>query len=172
MDVVEQAYAFAELAHRGQVRKYTGEPYINHPMEVAIMVRNAGGTQAMIAAALLHDVVEDTDKTMTDIHNEFGFEVMQMVNDLTDVSQPSDGNRAVRKEVDRLHIFAGSPESKTIKLADLISNSHSIVKHDPEFARTYIKEKQELLKVLKAGNPDLYAQATALVEEAVIQLGL
>lgn len=172
MDLVEQAYAFAELAHRGQVRKYTGEPYINHPMEVASMVRAAGGSQAMIAAALLHDVVEDTDKTMTDIHNEFGFEVMQMVNDLTDVSQPQDGNRAVRKQIDAMHTSAGSPNSKTIKLADLISNTRSIVQHDPEFARTYIPEKQELLKVLKQGNAELYAQATALVDEAVIQLGL
>ena len=65
----------------------------------------------------------------------------ELVDDLTDVSKPQDGNRATRKELDRQHTAKASPDAKTIKLADLISNSRSIMKDDPNFAKVYMKEK-------------------------------
>src|SRR5690606_38890864 len=82
----------------GQKRKYTGEPYILHPMSVAgIVATTPFATKTMIAAALLHDVVEDTTYTLKDIEDRFGKEVARLVDWLTDLSTPADGNRAKRK---------------------------------------------------------------------------
>ena len=88
MNTVERARIFATAAHAavGQTRKYTGEPYIVHPIEVAKIVENHGGSNAMIAAALLHDVLEDTSVTFDVLETEFGSEVAELVLWLTDVS--------------------------------------------------------------------------------------
>lgn len=171
-EFVHKAYQFAKKAHEGQKRKYSGEPYINHPIEVMQTVSTVPHTDRMLAAALLHDVQEDCGVRNSQIAEEFGPFVAMFVDDLTDVSKPEDGNRAKRKEIDRDHTAKALPFSKTIKLADLISNSRSIVKHDKDFARVYIKEKELLLGVLTEGDATLYAQAKQIVEEAKKELGL
>jgi (p)ppGpp synthase/HD superfamily hydrolase len=160
-DIVERARMFATAAHAavGQLRKYTFEPYIVHPAEVAGIVAEAGGTPEMIAAAWLHDTVEDTGVTSELIRAEFGDEVATLVGWLTDVSRPDHGNRAARKAVDRAHTAAAPAEAQTIKLADLICNTKSIVAHDPKFAVTYLAEKRELLEVMTKGNPRLRERA-------------
>jgi (p)ppGpp synthase/HD superfamily hydrolase len=152
---------FATAAHAavGQLRKYTFEPYIVHPAEVAGIVAEAGGTPEMIAAAWLHDTVEDTGVTSELIRAEFGDEVATLVGWLTDVSRPDHGNRAARKAVDRAHTAAAPAEAQTIKLADLICNTKSIVAHDPKFAVTYLAEKRELLEVMTKGDPRLRERA-------------
>lgn len=80
---------------------------------------------------------------------------------LTYVRQPSDGNRAARKAIDRAHTAQESAEVKTIKLANLIDNSHCIVARDPDFAKVYLAEKAALLEVLGEGegDPTLFAMA-------------
>ncbi len=169
---VARAYLFARNAHEGQVRKYTGEPYIVHPVEVMETIRSVEHTEDMLIAALLHDCVEDCDVTIKEIDYLFGCAVRAMVADLTDISTPSDGNREKRKTIDRFHTSESSWESKTIKLADLISNSKSILEHDKEFAKVYIKEKELLLEVLTEGDPTLYAQAKDIVDKAKKELGI
>jgi (p)ppGpp synthase/HD superfamily hydrolase len=162
MDVVRKAQVYAMAAHAavGQKRKYTGEPYIVHPAEVAKIVAGVpGATPDMVAAAWLHDVVEDTGCTFTDIHMAFGIDIATLVQWLTDVSKPEDGNRAVRKAIDREHTAAAPAEAQTIKLADLISNSRSIMAHDPEFARVYLAEKRALLEVMTRGDAGLHERA-------------
>jgi (p)ppGpp synthase/HD superfamily hydrolase len=143
----------------GQLRKYTYEPYIVHPAEVAGIVASIGGTESQIAAAWLHDVVEDTGVTIEVIRAEFGDEIATLVGWLTDVSRPEQGNRAVRKAIDRAHTAAAPGAAQTVKLADLISNTRSIVEHDAKFAETYLSEKRELLKVMTKGDPVLLARA-------------
>ena len=163
IDIVRKAQVYAMAAHAavGQKRKYTGEPYIVHPGEVASIVAGVpGSTPDMVAAAWLHDVVEDTGCTFTDIHMAFGIDIATLVGWLTDVSQPQDGNRAVRKAMDREHTARAPAEAQTIKLADLISNSKSIIAHDPEFARTYLEEKRLLLAVMTRGDAGLHAEAS------------
>ena len=162
--LIFDALCFAKEAHEGQVRKYTGEPYIVHPIEVAQIVRSVTTNTQMIAAALLHDVVEDTYVTNEVILAFFGHTVAELVQMLTDVSKLEDGNRRVRKELDRQHIAAASPAAKTIKLADLISNTANIVKHDEHFAKVYMREKKALLEVLTEGDPQLYAMAEGIVK--------
>lgn len=162
MDVIEKARVFATAAHAAvkHVRKYTGDPYIVHPAEVARIVASVpGSTPDMIAAAYLHDVVEDTGVTIEVIRGEFGIDIATLVGWLTDVSKPEDGNRAVRKARDREHSAAAPAEAQTVKLADLISNSRSIVEHDPAFAVTYLEEKRLLLAVMNKGDPTLMAEA-------------
>jgi (p)ppGpp synthase/HD superfamily hydrolase len=157
-----RAKAFATVAHQGQVRKYTGEPYINHPAAVVELVRTVPHTQEMLAAAWLHDVVEDTDTTLIEVRDRFGLKVAAYVLFLTDVSKPEDGNRATRKALDRVHLTTAPPKAMTIKLADLIHNTGSIVKYDPKFAEVYLAEKRLLLEVLTGGDRDLYAWAHQL----------
>ena len=163
MAVVKRALEFATEAHKGQVRKDTGEPYIAHPIEVMGLVKQVVDDPEMQAAALLHDVVEDTPVSIKEIKDEFGPRVAALVSDLTDVSKPEDGSRAVRKELDRQHSAQASPEAQTIKLADLISNSKSIMEHDPKFAKVYMREKTALLEVLVQGHPTLHKQASDIV---------
>ena len=166
MNVVHKAQVFAIAAHSAvkQVRKYTGEPYYVHPAEVARIVAGVpGSTPDMVAAAWLHDVVEDTGCTFTDIHMAFGIDIATLVGWLTDVSKPEDGNRAVRKAMDRAHTADAPAEAQTIKLADLISNSRSIMAHDPAFARTYLEEKRLLLAVMTRGDAGLHAEAGRFV---------
>ena len=169
MNTVERAKVFATAAHAAvsQKRKYTGESYIVHPAEVASIVEGIGGTPQMIAAAWLHDTVEDTGVTFDVIEDAFGIQVRMLVDWLTDVSVPSDGNRATRKAIDRRHIAAAPADAQTVKLADLISNTRSIVQHDPKFAVTYLEEKTELLKVLTKGDARLLNQAQELVAESL-----
>lgn len=163
----ERADEFAERAHSSisQVRKYTNDPYIVHPRAVAKIVASVLLSSEIYAAALLHDVVEDTPVTLDEIRNEFGDYVAELVEMVTDVSRPEDGNRKTRKEIDRQHLAKASPEGKTIKLADLIDNSRNIVEHDPSFAKVYMKEKKELLTVLKDGNERLYKIAEDIVNK-------
>ena len=169
--VVKQAMRFAANAHIEQVRKYTGEPYIVHPIAVAKIVQGVTyDDDNMIAAALLHDTVEDTGVTSEDIQYNFGDDIESLVWWLTkpDVI----GNRAYRTHCYREHLAKATPRAKTIKLADLIHNTQSIVEHDPKFAVTYLREKDELLKVLKEGNSKLWRQAFELTRISKFRLGM
>lgn len=168
MDLIKKARKFATRAHKGQFRKYTGEPYIVHPIAVAETVRLHGGSDEMVAAALLHDTIEDTNVTYDDVRKEFGITVAGLVRELTDTSSPSDGNRAVRKEIDRRRLAKASADAQTIKLADLIDNTTSIVAHDPGFAKVYLKEKEALLKVMNKGLADLRVTAWCQVAHEVL----
>jgi (p)ppGpp synthase/HD superfamily hydrolase len=168
MDTLEgRALEFAKAAHEeiGQRRKYSNEPYIVHPMAVAKLVKSVPHTPEMIAAALMHDTVEDTNIELADIERDFGPKVAQLVDELTDVSRPHHGNRTVRKELDRQHLAKASPEAKTVKLADLIDNSRDIITQDPGFARKYMKEMKALLEVLREGDSHLYSVASEIVRK-------
>jgi len=169
MDIIEKAIAFATEAHEGQVRKYTGLPYIIHPLAVASKVAEVTDDKNMYCAAILHDVVEDTKFSLDDIKYSFGADIEELVFWLTDISQPKHGKRSVRKSIDREHIGRAPKEAKTIKLADLIHNTQSIVKHDERFAKVYMQEKRLLLDVLQEGNEELHKQASHIVFEYEIK---
>lgn len=163
--IEERAMVFA-MGHHARIkqrRKYTNEPYINHPEAVAELVRSVPHTEEQLAAAWCHDTVEDTGATLDDVRRELGDHVASLVEMLTDVSKPEDGNRAVRKALDLEHIAKASTEAKTIKLADLINNSESILDHDPDFARVYLEEKARLLEVLRDGDHTLHTMAVRIV---------
>ena len=166
-----RAAAWAFHFHEGQKRKYTGEPYWIHCGGVANLVREVAHTEEMLAAAWMHDLVEDTDVTLDEIRAEFGGTVAELVGWLTDVSRPEDGNRETRKAMDRRRLSEAPPPAKTIKVADLIDNVHTIVQHDPEFARVYLREKRLLLdEALCGADYALWAEADAIVKNALKEL--
>ena len=158
MTPINQALIFATQAHASidQRRKYTDEPYIVHPIEVMMLVRDHGGTEAMQMAAVLHDVVEDTPTRVSHVFLRFGGEVAGMVWALTDTEI---GNRDQRVVKARDRLAKASAEVQTIKVADLISNTRTIVKRDPGFAKVYIP----LLEVLRKADPELRRLAWSMI---------
>lgn len=94
-----RARRYATKAHAAidQRRKYTDDPYIVHPQAVMELVRSVPHTEEMLAAAWLHDTVEDTPTTLGDIDSHFGPKVAELVRMLTNVSHAEDGNRFERK---------------------------------------------------------------------------
>ena len=156
-----KAREFAFFYHNkiNHVRKYTGEPYTVHLASVVEIVRSVPHTEEMICAAWLHDVVEDTTATHQDVFMNFGIRIASLVEQLTDVSKLSDGNRAIRKEIDRQHLAKASPKAKTVKLADIIDNTVSITQYDPGFAKIFLAEKAKLMEVLTEGDATLYQLA-------------
>src|SRR5690625_2468627 len=91
--LVLQAYEMAEDAHAGQERQ-SGEPYIIHPIGVAEILAELGMDTATICAALLHDVVEDTDKTLEDIASQFGEEAAALVDGVTKLERVKTASKA------------------------------------------------------------------------------
>jgi len=167
-DMVLKAKIFATQAHAlvEQKRKYTGEDYIVHPARVAKIVRDFGGSDAQIAAAWLHDTVEDTDVDILDVRMEFGNVIGDIVDGLTDVSQPSDGNRKLRKAMDRAHSADASATAQFVKCADIIDNSADISANDPSFSKVYKKEMLELLTVMdKVKDTDIFTVALDSVQK-------
>lgn len=166
----EKARVFATAAHAaaGQVRKWTGDPYIVHPEEVVKILTThvAQCSDNMRAAGYLHDVVEDTKVTLDLIIAEFGTAVADIVDGLTSKESPEDGNRQVRKHKEMIRLSKCSWQVKTIKLADLISNTHTIAEHDKHFASTYMAEKRMMLDhALKDGDEVLWAIADDIVRK-------
>lgn len=154
---------YAELKHGKQVRKFSNAPYIEHLDNVANWFwENLGGEREfqpteeelfLTTVAYLHDTLEDTDATKEEIETLFGKEVLDTVVMLTDVSKPSDGNRAVRKAIDREHLSKASDMAKLVKIADLYDNFRSIPKDHPFFA-VFVEETKALLKVINL--PDVH----------------
>jgi len=177
--LIGAAYRIACKAHRGQVRKYTGEPYVNHCIDVAERLVSVGfasqpgsGTGIVVAAGLLHDVLEDcpyTEYTLAEaldkeaqsasqhIYDHTIQRVVRIVKALTDAPKNL-GNRAARKEMDRKRLAKTDGLTQSVKYADLLSNTSSIVEHDPKFARVYLEEKRQLLAVMTQGNGTLRRQ--------------
>ena len=173
-DLVKRASEYATQAHQriNHLRKYSKQPYHVHLEAVARLVASVTDDPEVIAAAWLHDTVEDTSATLDDIEAEFGKSIADLVEELTDVSKPSDGNRAVRKEIDRTHSAQASSRAKTVKLADLIDNCKDIAKHDPRFARIYLAEMAQLLDVLTAGDASLMNRARKVHQTSIEKLGI
>ncbi len=154
--IIHNAKMLATEAHASinQKRKYTNDDYIVHPVNVAYLVKLFGGSDEMIAAAYLHDVIEDVQPFNSDycfghIATLCGIDVACFVLELTDVTGFLDGNRETRKQIERERVSKTTKEAKTIKLADLIDNCLTIVEYDKNFSRIYLREKEKLLEVLK-----------------------
>jgi (p)ppGpp synthase/HD superfamily hydrolase len=168
-DLIQKAKKICIKAHDsiGHKRKYTEEPYHIHPERVANLVATVTSDEEVIAAAYLHDVLEDVAPTNSDFNADaireiFGERVLQLVLEVTDVTTSADGNRAARKAIDRAHLAKASQEGKIIKLADLIDNVIDISKHDPNFAKIFKKEAALLLPDLQIEN-SLYERLKELL---------
>ena len=125
VSLIERAYATAENAHRGQMRK-SGEPYFTHPVAVATILAEVGMTSPTLAAALLHDTVEDTDYSLEQLTADFGPAIAQLVDGVTKLDKIRYGERA-QSETLRKMIIAMSRDIRVllIKLADRLHNART-----------------------------------------------
>jgi GTP pyrophosphokinase len=123
--LVERAYAAAERAHAGQKRK-SGEPYITHPVAVAQILADLGIGAKTIAAALLHDTVEDTEYTLDLLRRDFGDEIAMLVDGVTKLDKLKYGDSAQAETVRKM-IVAMSKDIRVlvIKLADRLHNART-----------------------------------------------
>lgn len=128
-NVVEKAAMFAVNAHRGMTRKVNHEPFILHPMEVAANVASMSNDQEVIAAALLHDVVEDTSCTLEDILQNFGPRVTELVGAETEDKRPEmspEQSWKLRKREAIDSLDHASLDAKKLFVADKLSNLRSL----------------------------------------------
>jgi (p)ppGpp synthase/HD superfamily hydrolase len=172
MTTQEKAQAFAHAAHDSihQKRKYSGLPYWVHTDEVAAIVATVTDDPEVIAAAHLHDVVEDVNKDGYDLETIikfFGVRVAEIVSHLTDEYTKENyplWNRTKRKAYEAIRLSQIGYDAQTIKYADFISNTADIVKNDPNFAKTYLQEKRVILSKMDKGHPVLFGRAQASVK--------
>jgi GTP pyrophosphokinase len=124
-DLVERAYAVAARVHEGQTRK-NGEPYITHPVAVATILAELGLTPSTLAAALLHDTVEDTPYSLEDLEGDFGPEIAQLVDGVTKLDKVVYGE-AAQSETVRKMVVATAKDIRVllIKLADRLHNART-----------------------------------------------
>ena len=172
MNMIARATLFADQAHDGQLRKFTGLPYISHPMEVMQIVRGVTSDDDILAAAVLHDVIEDCDVTFSDLMLEFNERVATLVYQVTNAADAADGDRIARAYINRAVMANASADAQTIKLADIISNLSSIdiaLECDPAWTRMYLEEKIDMINVLNNGNQALKKRAASLAARGVLK---
>lgn len=145
VDLIEQAYHLAKQAHHG-VRRLSGEPYMMHPLSVArIVVKEIGLGSTSICAALLHDVVEDTDYTTEDIERMFGHKIASIVEGLTKLSGGVFADKAIKQaENVRKLVLTMSEDIRVmlVKLADRLHNMRTLAAQRPEKQRKIAAETQ------------------------------
>jgi (p)ppGpp synthase/HD superfamily hydrolase len=179
-NVLKQVEDFARRAHGSQRRKFVDEAYIEHPIRVMKTCNKVTQELPLLAAALLHDVLEDTPVTadqmrefLSGIMNANDTEkTMHLVIELTDVfthaAYPK-WNRRVRKDKENERLKTTSADSRTIKYADMIDNAQGIEGDD--FAPKLLREMRTNLKYIAGGNETLYQQAVTLVDEGIEKTG-
>ncbi|MEY2738034.1 MAG: hypothetical protein RL683_1152 [Actinomycetota bacterium] len=144
LSIIERAYMVAELAHQGQLRK-SGEPYITHPIAVSQILAELGIGPITIAAALLHDTVEDTDYTLAQLQKDFGEEIASLVDGVTKLDKVKFGEHAQAETVRKM-VISMSKDIRVlvIKLADRLHNARTWGFVEPEKAK---KKAQETLEI-------------------------
>lgn len=175
-DRQEKFLEFVKESHGDQVRKYSGDPYWTHVVAVAEIVSEVSKTELLVEVALGHDLVEDTPITLGDIYmelDEIGYEsheiefivngIFHLSNEYKSEDYPN-LNRKKRKKLECLRLWDIPDIYQTVKYADLIHNSSSILERDPGFAKVYLREKREILSGMQRGNSYLYRKCYEVIE--------
>jgi GTP pyrophosphokinase len=145
-----RAFEFAYQLHEGQYRA-SGEPYIGHPIAVAGLIRDLGGSSVMIAAGFLHDVVEDTEVTLEEIESRFGVEVRQLVEGVTKLSKFNFSSKTERQAENFRRMFlamAADIRVIVVKLADRLHNMRTLEHLNPDKQRRISLETREIFAPL------------------------
>ncbi len=176
--LLEEVTEFADACHGAQLRRYSSDRYIVHPIRVMEICKQYTTDIALLCAALLHDVLEDTPQTPDGLRqflvprlgDEQAHKTVSIVIELTDVyikiNYPN-WNRRKRKDKETGRLAATSAEAQTIKYADIIDNAPEITEKDLDFAKRFLFEYRALLKKITQGHPELYTRAVRLVEECI-----
>ena len=181
-EILLDVQEFAAEAHKGQRRKYADEDYIFHPIRVSSTCRNVNGSLPVLAAALLHDVVEDTEvnnerlqiflqQVMSEKDAEATFNLVKELTHVYTKDAYPDLNRRQRKEKEHLRLAKTSPDAQTIKYADIIDNCLDIADSGDDFAPKFLMECKSLLKKMDRGDAGLRQQAMEVVEMGLRKIG-
>lgn len=177
-EILNRIQEFARLAHDDQKRKFEDEPYITHLVRVKNLCAAYIKEPSVLAAALLHDILEDTAVTagqIGDILRPLLGEhrtkhALDLVIELTDVYTKKNyphWNRRKRKNMEATRLGKVSAEAQTIKYADILDNSITILNADDDFASVYLCEAKDLLKEMKKGHHGLRERAMQIVEKGI-----
>ncbi len=180
-EVLKQVEQYADRAHGDQRRKYSPERYIVHPVRVMKICRDYTNDIAVLCAALLHDVIEDTNVNKQSLgeflrsvlHDSNARRTLQLVEELTDVYVKKDypsWNRRKRKTKEAERIKNTSRDAQTIKYADIIDNCPELTDNDPDFAERFLKECRQLLTKMQRGNRELHQRAFKTVNDCLERL--
>ena len=151
MQLAVKATEYAKVMHILQKRKYTHAPYFEHIAAVQNILDEwgYGEHENIMAAAALHDVVEDVDVPLSEIRREFGDEIAELVWWLTDFPTGNKvGNRDSRTLASAWRLARAPWEAMVIKAADIADNTKDILAHDAKFAAVYLPEKARLLDMM------------------------
>lgn len=168
-DLPFEAAAFAARAHRHATRKDNQTPYVSHVFRVCLVVRHTFGFDdpRVLAAALLHDTIEDTATDCDDIAGRFGPDVARWVAALTkDMRLPHDAREAAYAEA----LAAADWQVKALKLADLYDNLGDCRSFSPAGRRKTVAKSHRYLDAIRRGLPDHVRPALALVERRLAEL--
>ena len=144
LSIIERAYAVAERAHEGQMRK-SGDAYITHPLAVTQILAELGMTPPTLAAALLHDTVEDTAYSLDELRRDFGDEIAMLVDGVTKLDKVTYGEAAQAETVRKMVIaMARDIRVLVIKLADRLHNARTWRYVSPESAKRKANETLEI----------------------------
>ena len=167
--IVFEAIAFAARAHEGQTRKDGETPYVSHVFRVCTVVRHVFGFDdpQMLAAALLHDTIEDTTTDCDDITEHFGPVVAKWVGALTkDARLPNDEREAEYARV----LAAADWQVKVLKLADVYDNTGDCRHFAPNGRRKTLKKSRFYLDAVRAGIPADAQHVIKLVEARIAEV--
>ena len=167
-DLIERAYKYAEVKHRGQLRK-TGEPYIIHPLNVAILLVDLGLDDAAICAGLLHDVVEDTGTSLEQMTSDFGSEIAQLVDGVTKLGKiPFSDREQEQAENLRKMLLAMSRDIRVmiIKLCDRLHNMRTLASMTPQ------KQRDKSLETMEVYAPIAHRLGMGSIKEELEDLSL
>lgn len=159
-------YATAAHASIGQLEPYTGKPYSEHTRAVARVVAAFIEKPEVVAAAHLHDTIEDPRVPKSVLVARFGAVVAELVDEVSSKATAEMGNRAARVASEVCRIAGISSDAKSIKCGDVTVTMSTIVARAPKFARAYVPEKRALLPSLKGAHPELLALASEAVYQA------
>jgi len=145
---VVKAYNFAKNKHHGQKRAFVGLPYFTHPKAVARVIEELTNNETMVCAALLHDVLEDTATSESELMNEFGPAVFFLVKELT--NDKAEARKVGKTNYLSQKMLAMSADALTVKLADRCNNIQYIEsdKVPIAFIKRYSSETNDILKAL------------------------
>jgi GTP pyrophosphokinase len=144
LSIIERAYAVAEKAHQGQLRK-SGDPYITHPLAVTSILAELGMTPDTLAAALLHDTVEDTPYSLESLTSDFGDEIAMLVDGVTKLDKVTYGEAAQAETVRKMVVaMARDIRVLVIKLADRLHNARTWRYVSEESAQRKARETLEI----------------------------
>ena len=164
--LLDRAIVFAVKAHQGTERRMKGYPYVVHPLEAIAITATMTNDQELLAAAALHDTVEDTDVTLDNIRQEFGDRVADLVMSETDITVAPDGTLLTwkeRKQRDMDNLSKASRDVKIVTLGDKLSNLRGI-------ARDYAKQGDQVWQMFHEKEKAMHAWRFRGLRDALSEL--